>query len=94
MEKLKNYLKKRIEFELTGDVAILPALYNFRDYFLEQSRPKSFNPFNNENELIRLDQQFESISAALEENNVSNVANMSMFEFYSRVKYFEKKSKK
>lgn len=94
LEKLKKYIQARIEYELTGNEDLLPALIKFRDYFLEQGAPKSFNPFNNENELVRSDQQFEAMCAALEENGVKDAKEMTVFEFYSRCKYFEKKSKK
>lgn len=78
---------------MTGDPELLPALYKFRDYFLENNQPKSFNPFNSDNELARSDVQFENMCAALEENGVKDASGMTIFEFYSRVKYFEKKSK-
>lgn len=94
LEKLRNYLKDRIEFELTGDPELIPRLISYRDFFLESSAPKSFNPFNSNNDLVQLDQQFESMAAALEENGIANVSELTIFEFYSRVKYFEKRSKK
>jgi len=60
---------------------------------LEANKPKDFNPFV-ENCLIQMEQEFESMAAALGENGIQNASELTVFEFYSRVKYFQKKSKK
>ncbi len=83
----------RIEFETTGDVALIAELNRYADYFLEINKPKDFNPFV-ENCLIKMEQEFESMAAALAENGIVNASELTIFEFYSRVKYFEKKAKK
>ena len=93
LEKLKKYLKAQINFELTQDPAYIAEIIKCRDYFLESSKPKSFNPFDKNNDLIRLEQEFESMCAALEENGVKDAREMMVYEFYSRVAYFEKKAK-
>ncbi len=41
-----------------------------------------------------MEQEFESMVAALGENGVIDAGSLSVFEFYSRIKYFEKKSQK
>jgi hypothetical protein len=63
-------------------------------YFLESNKPKNFNPFDAGNVLIRQEQEFQAMCAALEENGVKDAKCLSVYEFYSRVKYFEKKAKK
>jgi hypothetical protein len=78
---------------LTADPAYLAEIVRCSDYFLEANRPRDFNPYR-ENDLIRQESEFENMCSALEENGVSNCSNLTVFEFYSRVKYFEKKSKK
>lgn len=93
LERLKKYLQARIEFELTGDVSLVAELNRYADYFLEANKPKDFNPFV-ENCLIQMEQEFESMAAALEENGVPTAGNLTVFEFYSRIKFYEKKAKK
>lgn len=100
MERLKKYLQARIQFELidnTDDIARLDELgreiNRHAEWFLEANKPKDFNPFT-ENVLIRMEQEFESMAAALSENGIQNAADLTVFEFYSRVKYFEAKSQK
>lgn len=93
LERLKKYLQARIEFELTGDVSLVSELNRYADYFLEANKPKDFNPFV-ENCLIQMEQEFESMAAALGENGIQNASELTVFEFYSRISYFDKKSKK
>ncbi len=83
----------RIEFETTGDVALITELNKYADYFLEINKPKDFNPFV-ENCLIKMEVEFESTCASLEENGIKGASDMTVFEFYSRCKYFDKKSQK
>lgn len=78
---------------MTGDVELLSEIVKYSDYFLEANKPKDFNPYT-ENVLIVMEQEFESMAAALGENGVTNASELTIFEFYSRIKYFEKKSKK
>lgn len=82
-----------MQFELTGDVALLSEIVRYADYFLEANKPKDFNPFA-ENCLIQMEQEFEGMVAALGENGIVNASELTVFEFYSRIKYFEKKSSK
>lgn len=93
LEKLKKYLLARINFELTSDPKYMAEIIKCSDYFLESNKPKNFNPYQ-ENDIIRMEQEFESMCTALEENGITNAKDMTVYEFYSRVKYFEKKSKK
>lgn len=86
-------MQARVKFELTGDVALLSEIVKYADYFLEANKPKDFNPFT-ENCLIQMESEFESMVAALGENGIVNASELTVFEFYSRIKYFEKKSKK
>lgn len=93
MERLKKYLLVRAKFELTEDIELLTELNKHADWFMEYNKPKDFNPFT-ENCLIRMEQEFESMAAALGENGVINASELTVFEFYSRVSYFEKKAQK
>jgi hypothetical protein len=93
LERLKKYLQARIEYELTGDVELIAEITKHADYFIEVNKPKDFNPFV-ENCLIQMENEFESMAAALGENGVTNASGLTVFEFYSRIRYFEKKANK
>jgi len=60
-------------------------------YFLEKSKPKKFNPFEPDNYLRSMDQEFEESCAVLEENGVFAPKLLTEFEFLSKLKYLEKK---
>ena len=72
----------------------MSELIKYADYFLEVNKPKDFAPYNSDNVLIAQEQEFESMVASLEENGVNNAGNLTVFEFYSRIKFYEKRSKK
>lgn len=94
LEKLKKYLIARVNFELTADPQYMAEIVKHSEYFLESNKPKSFAPYDTNNELIRLEKEFENMSAALSENGIQNASELTVFEFYSRVGYFERKTKK
>lgn len=90
---MKKYLLAQIEYNLTGDTKYLAEIQKHAQFFVDHNTPKSFNPYSPDNVLLSQEQDFESMCAALEENGVKDAGLMTVFEFYSRVKYFEKKSK-
>lgn len=59
------------------------------DYFIAQSKPKSFAP-GKENVITSSEKQFESVCANIEENGI-NAENISVFTFYSKVEHLEKR---
>lgn len=61
------------------------------DYFIEQSRPRSFAPGNNE--LIKHEKSFEGMCANMEESGVRSDG-ISVYQFYSRIEHFENKYSK
>lgn len=93
LEKLKKYLRTQIAYNLTEDPIHIDEIQKLSKWFLEHNKPKSFNPYDKNNSLISQEQEFENMATALEENGVI-ISGLTVFEFYSRCKYFEKKSKK
>lgn len=61
------------------------------EYLIQLNRPKDFKLDNPENVLNNLDISFENLIAVLEESNVSNPKNLTVFEFYQRLQYYESK---
>lgn len=94
LDKLKKYTRARINYELTHDQRYLDEILRYADFFLEVNKPKNFNPFDTNNDLIIQEQEFEAMCAALEENGVKDAKGMTVFSFYSRILYYDKKAKK
>ena len=63
------------------------------DYFMENSKPKIFNPHDPHNVTLEHEKSFENVCISLNENGI-DTKNVTIFEFYSRVEYFEKKYEK
>ncbi len=90
---MKKYLRAQINYNITEDPQYLTEIIRYSNWFLDHNKPKSFSPMNKENDLIKQEQEFESMCAALEENGVKDAKDMTVYQFYSRIKYYEKKSK-
>lgn len=71
-----------------------PLLKQIADYFLNMSKPKCFNPYSEDNILIAEEKEFEEICNSMEDNGVNNVRESTVFEFYAKVQYLEKKIQK
>ncbi len=56
-------------------------------------KPMSFNPIDPANVLISAENSFEEVCATLQENGVNEPKQLTEFEFYSRLRYYEKKFK-
>lgn len=82
----------RLELE-EGNTEALPELLKIREFFTESLRPKNFNPFDSNNDLLLHEKEFEAICSGMEEAGIQNAKNMTVFEFYSRVEHFEKRNK-
>lgn len=67
-------------------------LKNVAEFFLEKQKPVIFDPNNEECALVNSDRAFEEVIASMEDNGVMNVKELTVFEFYSKIKYFEKKA--
>lgn len=94
LEKLKKYLRTQIAYNLTEDPIHIDEIQKLSKWFLEHNKPKSFNPYDKNNSLITQEQEFENMVVALEENGIKDIYSLTVFEFYSKVKYFERKSSK
>lgn len=94
LERIKKSIRAQINYQVTEDPKYLDEITKHSIWFLDHNKPKSFNPYNKDNELIRHEQEFQSMCAALEENGVKDAKELTVFEFYSRISYYDKKSTK
>lgn len=56
--------------------------------------PKNFDNSDPDNYIKRMELSFENLCTALEELGVKDPAELSVFQFYNKITYFEKKKQK
>lgn len=83
----------RIELD-EGNIEVLDELLRIKDFITGGISPKNFNPFDPHNDLLKHEKDFEGLVSSLEEAGIHGVKSMTVFEFYSRMEYFEKKNSK
>lgn len=93
LDQLKKYLELRIKYEEDYDVALIPEMNAIRDILISHTKPKVFDPEDRNNEIVKLENDFEAMCSALEECGITSPKSMTVFEFYSRIRHFEKKNK-
>jgi hypothetical protein len=57
-------------------------------------KPKCFNPYDPGSVLMNSEESFENICTTLQENGIVDPKGLSEYEFYSKLKFYEKKYKK
>ncbi len=77
-----------------GDESILEKVKSIDDWIIEQAEPKSFDPDDSKNVVSQLIESYEDLSANLEELGVKKPFELSVYKFYSRVRYYKKKHSK
>jgi len=71
-----------------------PAEYKLlMEYFLDQQKPMNFNPYDQDNILQQREVGFMDMLNSMEDAGAFQPKKMTEFEFYSKVRYFEKKHK-
>jgi hypothetical protein len=94
-----QYLDRTREHELLLNRQALgepvdQLLVNVADYFLRMQKPQVFNPFDENCILIQNDKSFEEVCNSMEDNGIQNVKSLTVFEFYSKLIFLEKKAEK
>lgn len=64
-----------------------------KEYFLNQNRPHKFNPYEADNILMTLEQTFEELVNTMQENGSIDPKSMTEFEWYSKIRFLDKKYK-
>lgn len=62
------------------------------EYFIEINAPKVFNPYDERCVLVEYDSKHEDLVNGVEEAGL-NVRDATVFEFYSKVHYLEKRAR-
>jgi hypothetical protein len=55
--------------------------------------PKCFDPGSDQNVLIQADASFEDVCTVMQENGVTEPKKLTEYEFYAKLKYYEKRFK-
>ena len=66
------------------------TILSIEQYLIDINPPESYS--NKEGALIRMDKSFENLCAHMEASGVKDPKSLSVYEFYSRVEFLEKKN--
>lgn len=83
-----------VEIDLSIDPtneALLKEKKEYENYILEETRPKCFDHRNRNNAIVANEKSYETLKALIEENG-TDTKNLTVFEFYNRVEYLNKKN--
>lgn len=90
LDNMIKLIETRIELELEGENEVLLQVLNeLSNYFLDFAKPRNFGRENNF--LVDHELGFEEIRSSMEESGIM-VKELTIFEFYSRIKHFEKRN--
>lgn len=90
MDRIREYELLKIRKALGEDVDAI--LIEITEYFMNRMVPNVFNPYDDACILIEHDNQLENLFISMEENGIHEPKNLSTFEFYKRIQYFEKRA--
>lgn len=91
---MQEYLIALCESEVNPSDESTQNLKAILAYFLDMQKPVKFKPQDPENVVMKNESSFEEVVAMMQENGVVNPKEMSEFEFYKRLQYYEKKFQK
>lgn len=89
LDKLREYELLQIRRAMGEKIDTL--MLAVANYFLAKQKPHIFNPFDEECVLISSDKAFEDICNSMEDAGAQKVKELTVFEFYSKIAFFEKK---
>lgn len=90
LDKLREYELLRIKKALGEEVEKL--LLAVANYFLDKQKPHIFNPYDDQCVLLTSDTAFEDVCNSMEDAGAQNIKSLTVFEFYSKIAFFEKKA--
>lgn len=64
-------------------------LQKIEKYIAELNKPQNFIPNDPENAVVALEMGYENLCSMLALNGISNVKTLTVFEFYSHIKYYK-----
>lgn len=91
IEYYKDYLSVKCDLIIKPEnEEALTRMKEICEYFMEQGKPKLFDPSSPENVIIQHEKSFEHILASIQELGIST-DKITIFEFYTKIEYFENK---
>lgn len=71
----------------------MKAMESVQAYFLNEQKPKTFDPYDTHNVLMVSEVQFENVCNTMEDQGSTSPKKMTEFEFYHKLRFYEKKFK-
>jgi hypothetical protein len=94
IEYYKDYLVCKIDLLVNPDnEESITRMKEICEYFMDQGKPKLFDPTSPKNVVIEHEKSFELILTSIQELGVKT-DKITIFEFYTKVEYFENKYNK
>lgn len=91
--KLQIKYVKQIVATKSRDKTLKESIDSITKLQLDLITPKNLNPADTKNYINTLEISFENICTSLEEAGVVNPKQLSVFEFYAKIRYFETRKK-
>lgn len=87
----KNALQ--LQYLLTEENAILPRVTEIEKHLLSTAAPQNFDLNDPKNAVYQHESAFEALCTQLEDAGAQSVATLSVFSFYHKVRYYDRKFK-
>lgn len=92
-QQIKEKVLLQIKFLKTSDASLIPQINNVSEFQLTMMNPKIFIEGHPDNCITLAEIAFEELCSVLESMGVSNPKRLTVFEFYSKIRYFKKKKR-
>lgn len=76
---------------ITGSEKYNEIIKSIDEYLMSFHIPDVFDVRSSQNVIKSIDESFQSLCASLEANGTTGAADLTVFEFFSRIEYYEKK---
>ena len=83
-----------LDYILKPEDKHLKAIKAINDFILDRNAPRNLNLSDPRNELFHMSESFEHLCAALEDCNVHQPGELTVYSLYKRIEWIEKKHKK
>ena len=91
---MKKKADLQIKYLIDGDAGLLKAIVDSDNYLLSLMKPKDFDTNNYGSDINRIDSSFEKLCTTLEELGIHKPKELTLYEFESKILYFNEKNKK
>lgn len=87
-------IKAQAGYIRTGEEKYIKIIQRVTDFQVSLLSPKNFDPSDSNNYISLVEKSFENLCTTLEEWGIVQPHRLTVFQFYSKIRYFkEKKSK-